>query len=213
MVNLGPSWSIFVHFGHNSARIFYTPNIFSDEEKEGDWRNFYTDEKVDLSYGVDLDGGARENCGIMDARWQGWRDFMCSRDIPVTCACEHPGQMYLQLRGLCPLSSLDKYYVPRNRKKSGSVELIGLKTTVIEYHREVNSWVLSEFSKNTTGQTKASQHTYALGSHEWRLAGDHYECSEDGAPYTATLKLTGCTDGQFTCSDGQCIRDWIVVSF
>ena len=87
------------------------------------------------------------------------------------------------------------------------MQLVGFKTTVIEYHREMNSWVLAEFSKNTTGQTKASQYTYALGSHEWRLTGDHHECSEDGAPYSATLKLTGCTDGQFTCRDGQCIRD------
>ena len=188
--------------------------FFSKENKGEEWRNFYTSEKVDLNYGVDfLDGGASGNCGFMDPRWKGWRDFMCSRDFPVTCACEHPGQMYLQLRGLCPLSSVDKYYVPRNKKKSGAVQLIGFRTSVIEYHREMNSWILTEFSRNTTGQTKASLHTYALGSHEWRLAGDHYECSEDGAPYSATLKLTGCTDGQFTCRDGQCIRDCSCIIF
>ena len=108
--------------------------FFSKENKGEEWRNFYTSEKVDLNYGVDfLDGGASGNCGFMDPRWKGWRDFMCSRDFPVTCACEHPGQMYLQLRGLCPDSNLDKFYVPRNQE--GAVILIGLKTSLISYDK------------------------------------------------------------------------------
>ena len=182
--------------------------------KAGVWTDHQTGAEVDLQHSK-LEGGATQNCAVLLAQWAAWRDYVCVADKvkPVTCACEHPGQMYLQLRGLCPLSSVDKYYVPRNKKKSGAVQLIGFRTSVIEYHREMNSWILTEFSRNTTGQTKASLHTYALGSHEWRLAGDHYECSEDGAPYSATLKLTGCTDGQFTCRDGQCIRDCSCIIF
>ena len=49
------------------------------------------------------------------------------------CACEHPDQMYLQLRGLCPDSNLDRFYVPRNQE--GAVILIGLKTSLISYDK------------------------------------------------------------------------------
>ena len=53
--------------------------------------------------------------------------------MPIVCACEHPNQMYLQLRGLCPDSNLDRFYVPRNQE--GAVILIGLKTSLISYDK------------------------------------------------------------------------------
>ena len=31
------------------------------------------------------------------------------------------------------------------------------------------------------------------------------ECN-NGQPYNITLKLSGCADDEFTCSDGQCIK-------
>ena len=48
--------------------------------------------------------------------------------------------------------------------------------------------------------------SYVLGTHEWRVEGDNVQCSTKGEAYTATLKLTGCREGEFTCYDGQCIR-------
>ena len=48
--------------------------------------------------------------------------------------------------------------------------------------------------------------SYVLGTHEWRIEGDNVQCSAKGEAYTATLKLTGCREGEFTCYDGQCIR-------
>ena len=53
--------------------------------------------------------------------------------MPIVCACEHPNQMYLQLRGLCPDTNLDRFYVPRNQE--GAVILIGLKTSLISYDK------------------------------------------------------------------------------
>ena len=52
--------------------------------------------------------------------------------------------MYLQLRGLCPHSHLDTFYVPRNRKMSGAVELIGLMTSDIAYDDTTVSWTLRD---------------------------------------------------------------------
>ena len=55
--------------------------------------------------------------------------------MPIVCACVHPSQMYLQLRGLCPDSNLDRFYVPRNKERSGALILIGLKTSLIAYDK------------------------------------------------------------------------------
>ena len=76
--------------------------------------------------------------------------------------------MYLQLRGLCPDSRMDRYigamscsamvllslsgrfYVPSNKKRSGYVILVGLRSSIIEYSKETLSWQLVEQTHNTT---------------------------------------------------------------
>ena len=102
----------------------------SDAEEEGTYRNYYNGEIVDLGFGIAnsvLNGGKTENCALFVPVWNGWQDWSCIINAaqPITCACEHPHQMYLQLRGLCPSSTIDQFYVPRNKKRVGSVILIG----------------------------------------------------------------------------------------
>ena len=72
-------------------------------------------------------------------------------------------------------------------------------------------WQLSMVgsSKSTWAQSFATVETYLLGRsnhlikimniitmtimirQEWRIEGDDYRCSQQGQPYTTTLKLTG----------------------
>ena len=61
--------------------------------------------------------------------------------------------------------------------------------------------------ENTTARAESSYASYILGSHEWLFEDDDVSCSVKGVPYRRKLKLSGCSEGQFTCSDGQCIRD------
>ena len=116
--------------------------------------------------------------------------------------------MYLQLRGLCPRSNIDRFYVPRNKKRSGKVNMIGFKNTIIEYEESELAWTLRVFaaSSNTTARSESPLSSFVLGTHEWRIEKDNLDCSPKGEPYTRLLKLTGCREGEFTCSDGQCIR-------
>ena len=114
--------------------------------------------------------------------------------------------MYLQLRGLCSDSNIDRVFIPKNKKKSGAVQLLGLDTTLIEYDKMDMAWKLTEHSQNTIAVTDASLASFALGTNEWLIENDNVECSKKGKPYTRVLKLTGCKDGEFTCNDGQCIR-------
>ena len=75
------------------------------------------------------------------------QDWTCVSNNVITCACQNPDQMYLQLRGLCPDSNIDQFYVPRNKKKSGAVELLGLMTTTIGYNKQSVSWTLYDHYK------------------------------------------------------------------
>ena len=52
--------------------------VVSDTDKEGDWRNHYTGGEVDTVTGVsDIDGGTKENCGMLVPPWGGWTDWNC----------------------------------------------------------------------------------------------------------------------------------------
>ena len=176
------------------------------------WKNYHTDTDVDTSFGTIsksvANGDTSRNCGLLVPPWNGWADWLCR--IPkahvVSCACEHPGQMYLQLRGLCPDSNIDRFYIPKNKKRSGAVQIIGLDTTIIEYDKKTKLWKTMEFSQNTSALIKAPLTSFALGSQKWSIVNDNEECSDNGDPYEKVLKLTGCREGQFTCNDGQCIR-------
>ena len=100
------------HQHENLTVIFY-----SDREKEGEWRNYYTKESVDLNLGENVWSSSREwNCAHSSGTegWKGWKEFGCFVPELFTCACQHPKQMYLHLRGLCPGSHFDRFYVPRN---------------------------------------------------------------------------------------------------
>ena len=61
-------------------------------------------------------------------------------------------------------------------------------------------------SRNTTAISEAPFSSFALGSHNWVITNDNKVCSPRGESYIKHLKLTGCKVGEFTCSDGQCIK-------
>ena len=65
---------------------------------------------------------------------------------------------------------------------------------------------MMEYSKNTSATTAAPYASYVLGKHEWWIENDNVECSSKGESYRMILKMTGCENDEFTCSDGQCIR-------
>jgi hypothetical protein len=67
-------------------------------------------------------------------------------------------------------------------------------------------WVMTHALKpGLRAESKASKVSYVLGTHEWTVTGEVYEC-HGGQPYTTFLKLSGCSMGDFTCDSGQCVR-------
>merc|ERR1711892_516799 len=189
---------------------FWIP--FHDTENEGTWVQYDTNAPANAveAQSDDLNGGRAENCGLFVAAWNGWNDWSCEieKSQPIMCACHQSQEMYLLLRGLCADSNIDQFYVPRNKKRHGSFMLIGVKNTVIEFLTLESVWKLSVFgtTQNTSATTGSSMDSYLLGSHMWKIEEDYKKCSNRGEPYVRRLKLSGCRDGEFTCTDGQCIR-------
>ena len=58
--------------------------------------------------------------------------------------------------------------------------------------------------ERTEGISRTSFDSLMLGKSTWLIQQDSRACN-NRQPYSTTLKLTGCNEDEFTCSDGQCI--------
>ena len=179
----------------------------TDRQVEGVWRDYYDDTVLDFTppfTGTGPNGGSRENCAF-EINPQNWIDWLCTAAGTggVGCLCSKTRRPFLRLRGVCPGSALDDFYLATNRKfESNKFVYVSNKDTDITYTD--GRWELSKTIHDVTATSDSSLHSYVLGSHTWKIEKDNKVCN-NGEPYTAQLKLTGCAEGEFTCKDGQCI--------
>ena len=179
----------------------------TDSKIEGQWVDYYTSDPVDIN-GVargEPDGGREQNCAIAVTAWGGWQDWECqvNRGNILQCLCQSEGQMFLTMRGLCPDSNIDKYFVPQNMEYDSQTLFRGLFKTIIEYDKANSVWHLKVLGVNsvTVATSDASEHSFLLGMSRWKVIGDNKLCNK-GMPYNTELKLSGCTETEFTCHDG-----------
>ena len=185
----------------------------TDAKIEGQWVDYYTSDPVNIMSVASREpnGGRVRNCAIAVPYFGegGWIEWECNTDRvnPIKCPCESKNQMFLTMRGLCPDSNIDKYFVPQNKDYDGQTLFRGLYKTIIEYHEDDQIWHLKVvgFSSKTVATSEASKHSFLLGMSEWTVTGDNKLCNR-GLPYTTVLKLSGCKDAEFTCRDGQCVK-------
>ena len=179
----------------------------TDRETEGVWKDFYTDQVVQNFtrpwIASKPDGGKAENCARLFNE-NNWGDRRCNYPN-YACMCSHKSTTVLTLRGLCPSSAIDLHYKPMNRPSDiREIKLQGLTHTSIEYIEEEKMWKLDVVDSNVTGTSKASFASFTLGKHNWTIKGDT-DCSSRDT-YDTELKMSGCSVGNFTCNDGQCVR-------
>ena len=136
--------------------------------------------------------------------WVNWRCFAFPED-PLHCVCQKREQIYLTLRGLCPDTNIDTYWVPRNDETS-KLLYVGITSSQISFNYSANMWELGVVGKKerTVGTAETGFDLLLLGRTHWLVENDSPACN-NGEPYGATLKLSGCGEEEFTCSDGQCI--------
>ena len=115
-------------------------------------------------------------------------------------------QHKLRLRGLCSSSFIDRSYslkqLPGN---PGNMILLGVMHTRIQFNDTTSQWILTDAKRDVTAMSRATKRSYLLGKHEWTISEDDYHCGK-GKPYTTFLKLSGCAEDEFTCTDGGCIK-------
>ena len=199
-----------------------TPNIAvlpwlwlsaTDQEEEGDWRDYYTGERlgdyVKPWYpGHDNKFGDRYNCLIMYPDTPpniAWGEWQCSSS-DKGCPCQYTQQPVLLLRGLCQKSVFDRRFTPKQLASSPrDVFLVGGVSTQIRFMDSSEQWVMTDAVYSVKAECRATKVSYVLGKHEWTVTDDVFSCSK-GQPYTTLLKLSGCNpDGEFTCNNGQCV--------
>ena len=179
---------------------------YSDEQTEGVWKDFYSNysfTSVEMFVKGEPNGGRNENCLLLWIYHNGWYEISCNDGIDLNyCACAFDAVPILRLRGLCPESYIDKFYTLYQGTHLG---FYGLKQTKIEYDKNKDYWKANVVALSTKGIIRAkSGQSMLLGRHIWNISDDASLCS-NGRPYLKVLKLTGCRDDEFTCSDGQCI--------
>ena len=163
-----------------------------------------------------------ERCLAIQTRWPdnnwvipfniSWMAKTCTRSW-MMCPCQNQDvPALIHLRGLCPSSVLrTKYpdkgllYTPtQHPSKPRQTSFVGGMSSKIHFHQE--KWRIEDTVHNATAETTASLEDYALGKQEWLITGDDINCQKKGENYSTFLKLTGCSVGEFTCDDGECVR-------
>jgi hypothetical protein len=176
---------------------------FSDLIQENDWVDFYTGDSMN----TDLLGEGQPNSG-MNANCAGiWygavSDESCVTATPISCVCSFPKIPILILRGLCSKSHLDTHYT---LYQGDLLSFYGIERTKIEYNALDLTWNSKVFRKTLSAKIEVETgFSMLLGTHLWSVSNDSISC-KDGKTYSKYLKLSGCSDGEFTCNDGQCIR-------
>ena len=89
------------------------------------------------------------------------------------CSCEKYGKLYLKLRGLCPDSYIDKFWVPDTEK--GRFMLRGITGAEIRFSKVKKRWQLTVLGRkeDTIATTSSTPyHSFVMGKSQWSVVND-----------------------------------------
>lgn len=141
-------------------------------------------------------------CKKKSVNWHGkWQARRCSHKRNVIC--EYKNFATFKLRGLCSESYFDHEYYLGGR--DNDLEFIGTFFSSIKPNGNFTSqreWILTTKISSDTYAIMVSDmfSVYPIGLQKWKIKNDNCETEEQ-----IKLKLTPCSQGEFTCNDGTCI--------
>ena len=130
------------------------------------------------------------------------------------CLCQDTASLFT-LRGLCPSSSLDTVYKLKPALLNGRRQFSGPTGWLL--HWKGAQWAIQNPRRANCFDTKCEvtsprlQAASAVGSTHGYPVGTSYWTVEADGCFTAglvLLTLTACSDSQFTCDSGHCVR-WV----
>ena len=177
---------------------------FSWDTKIG-FTDFYTKELMPQGLWIpgQSNGSERQPFTVLDPSREdgGISEAFDTEPDGRTCLCAFPEQPILRLRGLCIDSYIDNTFTLL--QNSISVLYKGLTKTEIKFSKtlELPTWVLSINFGKTQATANAEESSYALGKLDWTISNDSVRCNK-GESYNKELKMSKCSDGEFTCNTG-----------
>ena len=122
----------------------------------------------------------------------------------LLCLCQFAETPILRLRGLCKASKIDTHYTIKS--VNGRISFLGLTGTVISFvpNSFIAKWLLTVNLMNTKATSLAEESSLLLGKYMLSVDDDSAKC-HGGGPYTRELKMSGCSAGEFTCNNGDCV--------
>lgn len=181
--------------------------------EESVWRDYYTGIELDnyikpwWTLMNDTQNGETSNCLKYTPRvWpaRSWIEFHCYT-YDSGCPCQYQHTPILRLLATCPGSVLDKEYIPKQLPNNPEIIILGKDHSKLQYDDTLGLWVLNDARFQVSATTEATRESYVLGKHNWTIKGDGKACGK-GELYNIQMKLTGCSEEEFTCDDGQCIK-------
>ena len=183
-------WSSFVYKNNNRFVDFYTRIPMN----------------VDLWKSGQPNGGDTQQCTswVSSYLYGDIHDETCKYNplFPLICMCQLYKSPILRLRGLCKSSNIDTHYTLKYYP-NGTIFFLGMIGTEVRYDQTL--WRLKVNLENTKASTTAEELSFTLGQHVWTIESDSEKCHDEKV-HKRILKMSGCLDGQFTCSNGDCVK-------
>ena len=175
------------------------PFIYSED---GKFLDFYTRDAMPPNLWGDgqPNGGLSQQCSGWYKTTEigpGLYDSPCGMVLPGRCLCQFTSSPIMYFRGLCKGSNIDTHYVLV--VVENNLVFKGVTGTEIKYSG--SGWNVTVNLKVTRGFTLAEENSNAVGKHTWSISKDPTRC----VTLATDLKMTGCSEGEFTCSDGNCV--------
>nr|XP_053657227.1 LOW QUALITY PROTEIN: uncharacterized protein LOC128706291 [Cherax quadricarinatus] len=176
---------------------------FKGDLQSGEWLTLTNNQT--LSWNKLFKGYDKVKLGQMCASVGGasfpynWYSTPCQ--IIMCPLCNFTSTPTFKVRGLCKDSLIDKTLFIWDYKND-RVQFRGPHYTTIYWDTDNSTWKLTSRShkKLLSYMVMKTSSEYPLGVHTWTLMGDKCLINE------VEMLITVCSEGEFTCSDGNCIK-------
>ena len=120
------------------------------------------------------------------------------------CQCKFSERPILRLRGLCKDSYIDSHFTIIIQDRRAVFKSVRNSEIQFSKSLKIPTWILRVNLKQTTAIANTEETSFVLGKQSWLISNDSVRCNM-GMPYRRELKMSGCSNAEFTCSNGDCV--------